>query len=208
MPHTHLLHTQMIEAIEAQNISKVKELMAQGVQVNYINNSCASSAIEAATKLGDLEMVTLLLSVKKADPNRWYTSNPLTIAIDKGFLDIAHLLIERGADVNIDPEIDMTPLVVAVYANNFQLVKKLVERGADVKAVGSQSSIALSVAASNGYKEIYDYLLPLVNPNSLDEFLDEAVWFAIEENSLVGIEFLASVNANLNCGYFNGDTPL
>ncbi|MBE9041657.1 ankyrin repeat domain-containing protein [Oscillatoriales cyanobacterium LEGE 11467] len=124
-------------------------------------------------------------------------------------MNIAHLLIDYGADVNIDPDLDMTPLMLAVHLNNLQLVKKLIDRGADVNAAGKESNSPLSIAASEGYKKIYDYLLPLVNPNYINEFLEEGVWCAITGNqSLIGIEFLASVNANLNCGYFNGDTPL
>ncbi|WP_218959063.1 ankyrin repeat domain-containing protein [Baaleninema simplex] len=198
----------MIEAIKAENISKIEELIAQGVQVNYINNSCASSAIEAATKLNNIEIVTLLLSVKNADPNQWYMRSPLAIAIDNEFLDIADLLIEHGADVNINPDMDMTPLMCAVSINNLQLVKRLIDAGADVNAAGKESNPPLSIAASSGYKEIYEYLLPLINKNYLQEFIEEAIWCAIIDNSLAGIIFLSSIDANMNCRNFNGNTPL
>jgi ankyrin repeat protein len=207
MKHTHLLHTQMIEAIEAQDLPKVRDLIANGVKVNYINNSCASSAIEAAANVGNVEIVKFLIE-SKADPNKWYMRSPLVIAIDKEFVDIANLLIHAGADVNTDPEFDLTPLMRAASLNDFQLVKKLIDAGADVNAWGKESNPPLSIAACRAYNEIYEYILPLVDPSYLDRFLDEGLLIAIIEDSIVGIEFLASVNVNLNCRDFNGETAL
>ncbi len=68
MPHTHLLHTQLIETIKAKDIEKVHDCISQGVNVNYVNNTCTSSAIEEATRVGSIEIVDLLINYK-ADPN-------------------------------------------------------------------------------------------------------------------------------------------
>lgn len=207
MAHTHLLHTEMIEAIKAQDLVKVQDFIAKGIKVNYINNSFYSSAIEAATNIGNKEIVKLLLKAK-ADPNNWYSRSPLVIAIDREFVDIANLLIDAGADVNIDPEIDLTPLNLAVHINSLQLTIKLINAGADVNAQGRESNSAIAIAGSYAYKEIYKYLLPLVDPSRVDEFLEDGLVCAVLDDSLVGIEFLVSRNVDVNYRDYRGQTAL
>jgi uncharacterized protein len=207
MMHTHLLHTQLIEAIKNQELIKVQELIAEGVKINYVNNSCSSTAMEAATDIGNIGIVNFLIR-SKADPNKWYQRSPLVIATDKGFIDIANLLIDIGANVNTDPELDLTPLLCAVHLNCIQLVKKLIDAGADASAWGRESNPPLSIAGCYEYKEIYEYLSPLIDPNYYTQFTEEGLFLAVMEQSLVGIEFLVSMNVNINCKDDVGETPL
>jgi uncharacterized protein len=207
MKHNHLLHTQLIEAIKNQDFIKVQELIAEGVKINYVNNSCSSTAIEAATDVGNIEIVDFLIR-SKADPDKWYQRSPLVIATEKGFIDIANLLIDVCANVNTDPELDLTPLLCVVHLDSIQLVKKLIDAGADVSAWGRESNPPLSMAGCYGYKEIYEYLLPLIEPNYYTQFNEEGLFLAVMEQSLVGIEFLVSMNVNINCKDDIGETPL
>jgi hypothetical protein len=39
MKNTHLLHTEMIESIEKQDLQKIQKLIAEGAKINYVNNS-------------------------------------------------------------------------------------------------------------------------------------------------------------------------
>ncbi|MDD4197689.1 MAG: ankyrin repeat domain-containing protein [Syntrophorhabdaceae bacterium] len=51
---------------------------------------------------------------------------------DIGYYDIAKLLIERGADVNLRGKNDMTAIGRAVSSGNMEMVRMLIEYGADV----------------------------------------------------------------------------
>jgi ankyrin repeat protein len=206
MTHTHSLHTQLIEAIECQDLQMVKSLISEGVKINYVNNSSSSTAIEAAARAGDIEIVKFLIEFK-ADPNKWYSCPPLVVSVDKGFIDIANLLIDSGANVNVDPEFYLTPLSCATYLNSIDLVKKLINVGADVNIWGRESNPPLSLAISYGYKEIYEYMFPLVNLENRNIFIEEGVFLAID-GTLDEIDFLDSLDFDINCRNVYGATPL
>jgi uncharacterized protein len=211
--HTHSLHTQLIQAIGARDLEEVKHLIAEGVKVNYVNNTCSRTAIEKASEVGELEIVRFLIE-SRANVNNYYERHPLVIATDKNFIDISNLLIEAGAEVNLDPNEDLTPLSNAVYFNSIELVKKLVEAGADVNAAGDESRPALSVAGSYGHRETYEYLFPLVDPELREEFILEGFCMAGmgfaggTSSSLDGIEFLVAMGGNINGKDSQGITPL
>lgn len=207
MPHTHLLHTQLIQAIEDREVDIVHALINEGVEVNYVNNTCSTTALEKAAKTGDLEIVKLLIN-SKAKHENYYDRNPLVIALDQGFMEIASFLIETGANVNTDPNEDCTPLLLATHLNSIELVKKIVRAGADVNASGKHSNPAISIAAAFAYKEVYEYLAPFVNSSMRKDFIDEAFYLAASSSSPAGLEFLVLMGEDINSGDSSGETVL
>jgi ankyrin repeat protein len=211
--HTHLLHTQLIQAIENGDLDEVKHLISEGVKVNYANDTYSRTAIEKASEIGKLEIVRFLIE-SRANVNNYYERHPLVVATSKNFVDISNLLIEAGADVNTNPNEDLTPLSNAVSSNSIGLVRKLVEAGADVNAWGDESNPALSLAGCDGYREIYEYLFPLVDPELREEFILEGFCMAGTSfaggtsSSLNGIEFLVEMGGNINGKDSQGITPL
>ena len=59
-------------------------------------------------------------------------STPLIVAPRKGNVEIAKLLIERGANINKTDITGQTPLHVACQNGREEMVKLLPERGADI----------------------------------------------------------------------------
>lgn len=57
-------------------------------------------------------------------------STPLYIALEKSYLDVARILIESGADMNIPGKNGWTQLHVASRNDHFNMVKLLIEYGA------------------------------------------------------------------------------
>jgi ankyrin repeat protein len=95
----------------------------------------------------------------------------LMYAAENGYLEIAKLLIENGADINahededIDAPIDNdtsgeTALIKAVLENNLKMVKLLVENGADVNAKAyKEEAPVLLMAATGDNLEIVKFLI-------------------------------------------------
>jgi hypothetical protein len=82
--------------------------------------------------------VIKLLVAKGADPNLGFKPKegpgPLHLAVSKNDLDLAKLLLAKGADINARDDKDATPLHYAAATLRLEIVKLLVEKGADINA--------------------------------------------------------------------------
>ena len=107
-----------------------------------------NSALVLAAKANNEYAVSVLLRCH-ADPNK-VTDNihesPLSQAVALGFINVAKVLLESGADVNWKDNDHMTPLHKAVLAEKYPLVKLLLENGANINAVNKQQRTALHLA--------------------------------------------------------------
>jgi ankyrin repeat protein len=122
----------------------VQVLRQQGVTLDIF---------EAAT-LGDLAQVQALVQgdsslVNAYAPDGFY---PLGLACFFGHSDVAHYLLQQGADVNQaarNPQ-KVQSLHAASANGNYGLVRELVERGADVNGKQSNDFTPLHNAAQTG----------------------------------------------------------
>ncbi|KAI9448976.1 ankyrin repeat-containing domain protein [Lactarius psammicola] len=88
-----------------------------------------------------------------------YYGTPLHAALFKGDVEVVWLLLDKGADVNIQGLWDQTPLLHASAADFPDIVRWLLGRGVDVNAQQDDQSTALHLAAYNGRLEIAEILL-------------------------------------------------
>jgi uncharacterized protein len=85
-----------------------------------------------------------------------------------GFERISSLL-ESLSDVNTQIDEGYTLLMHAVNSNRIEVVKLLIEKGADPNIRNDDEGFALEYAASGGFVELYNYLLPLTDPTLQEE---------------------------------------
>lgn len=114
---------------QSTNDDMVQTLLAGGAKVNDIFLACA---------VGDIQQVTQLLNVdpsllhKRKDPR---IGTPLHVAADKGQLEVARLLIQRGAAVNATTDSgNITPMHDAAFSGQAEMVQFLLTQGADAAA--------------------------------------------------------------------------
>lgn len=122
-------------ALMSENMDVARLLIKRGADVNA-RDSDGRTALHCAMipqNKSVLPMVKLLLDAG-ANVNRSGLSTPLGLAAEWGLVDVARLLIARGANVNAKDREGNTPLVWAVDAEKHRLpmVKLLLEAGADV----------------------------------------------------------------------------
>ena len=87
-----------------------------------------------------------------------YHETPLRAASYKGHIDVVHVLLDHGANVNtIDKR--KTPLYSAVYGRQSEIVRLLLEHGADVDAWYDSQDLVLHYASKNGQAEVVHLLL-------------------------------------------------
>lgn len=154
--------TEFHEAVAANDLQKVKDLIAEGVDIHHIGD-WGCTPLEYAIELGFLDIVSVLLSAG-ANPEFGVNIYPLSLAVQTRQVDIVSALIEAGADVNQDLEHSHTVLMEASIAGDFDIVRLLVEMGADVNLVREDGATALMCAALSGWQDIFKYLALLTSP--------------------------------------------
>uniref|UniRef100_A0A8C3F7N9 Ankyrin 1 n=1 Tax=Chrysemys picta bellii TaxID=8478 RepID=A0A8C3F7N9_CHRPI len=84
---------------------------------------------------------------------------PLHIAAHYENLNVAQLLLNRGASVNFTPQNGITPLHVASRRGNVIMVRLLLDRGAQIETRTKDELTPLHCAARNGHVRIMEILL-------------------------------------------------
>ena len=166
------------------NYAVAKVLLAAGVDVNAQNNAKKSPAHFAALTgrenilqlfLGDSEKTTSVESIAKGLHSRHMDGliavkidlnsidengyTPLMLATSKGFEEVAHHIIQCGADINLKNGSSHTALDIASGGGYIAIVGTLLARGADTNTRDSKSRSPLHLASKYGHHLIVLLLL-------------------------------------------------
>jgi ankyrin repeat protein len=68
--------------------------------------------------------------------------------------DIAEVLIENGANVNLKNKDGLTPLMESIFSNHYELAKLLLQKGADTAIRDLKGKTALDYAVEQDAEEI------------------------------------------------------
>lgn len=156
--------------------------------------------IYSAVMLDDKELVTRLLDAdpKLLDSPDINGDRPLYTAAASGHPDIAKLLLDRGANVNLSGSQNGTPIMCAVERGNLELVKVLLEGGADLTA--PENATILDWTMSEGLDDIARLLL--------QRGARVSIFYATYSKDLARVASLLDANPKL-CNADRGDwTPL
>lgn len=124
----------------------VDTLLAHGAEIVDIFQACALGDVTRVAQ--QLDTDPSLLHQRK-DPR---VGTPLHVAADKGQVEVARLLIERGAVVNATTDSgDITPMHDAAFSGRVEMVKFLLSQGADPAARDTEfNATPLAWARFNG----------------------------------------------------------
>ncbi len=147
----------------------------------------------------------------KMDINEEYDDGILLVyAAQHGYIDIMKLLIEKGAEVNLEDSYGMTPLYWAAINNNEDMTKFLIEeKGAEVDFEGINSTTALLEVSKNGYIEIVKILVAHGADINIKASISRTpLHYALEKGYMDIAEFLIKEGADVNIEDGDGMTPL
>ncbi|XP_051771718.1 ankyrin-3 isoform X3 [Ctenopharyngodon idella] len=125
-------------------------------------------ALHIAARKDDTKAAALLLQndhnadvESKMMVNRTTESGftPLHIAAHYGNINVATLLLNRGAGVDFKARNDITPLHVASKRGNANMVRLLLERGARIDAKTKDGLTPLHCGARSGHEQVVEMLL-------------------------------------------------
>ncbi|MBI4399957.1 ankyrin repeat domain-containing protein [Candidatus Micrarchaeota archaeon] len=173
---------ELFEAARIGDIKRVKEALGHGADVN--------------------------VKITRAVWEDCYaTHTPLQIALIHDHFKIVNLLLERGADINIEGT-DAPPLHYAIP--HLDIVKILLGRGAKPNAKDILGRTALHEAAENNCAEIARLLIEIGwDVDAVDEYKKWApLHIAAEKNNVEVAIVLIDNHANLNLEDNNQLTPI
>ncbi|CAN2103767.1 ankyrin repeat domain-containing protein [Wolbachia pipientis] len=198
-----VMKQRMFDAIERNDVDKVRELIDHGANVNsqgYEDRAPVCYAVE----VGNLDMVRLLID-NGADVNARDDENKTSLhwAAHKGYLDMVKYLISKEADIGAKANGGRTPLHYAAQEGKLDVVKYLVwEKHADINARDSGGQTPLDYATNSKNNNVVEYL----KQAQLD--LNNELSNAVVENNIDKVKESIRRGADVNTKVKNGRTPL
>jgi hypothetical protein len=143
-------HTQLVAPL--MNLSKVTRtcIHLQPIMMNVKLGRRGRTQLHHCAEKGLTTSVKRLLSIRNIYVNvkdDEYGSTPLHWAARNGHIEITHLLLQNGADVNVKDRWDRTPLHCSAIYGHIDILHLLVENGADLEAQANDGWRALHYAA-------------------------------------------------------------
>ena len=123
--------------------------------------------------------------------------------------DMVKLLLENGADPNIQSNLGFTALIYASCIGGIQCVRMLIDHNVNLKKYSSGSS-ALFFASYTGNVKLVKILLKQKDVNSNIQQNDGTIplFIASQNGHLEIVKRLLKENANPNTSHVTGVTPL
>jgi ankyrin repeat protein len=164
-----------------------------------------------AVKESNLASVKKYLKTKK-DANLLDNKNPLLyVSLVNGSIEIAELLIKKGADPNASNQYGAPVLITAAGSGYDTVVNKLLEKGAKINARFERydNVTALMLAAQDGHTSTVDVLLKKgADVNAETSTGDTALIAASAKGHLHIVKQLLANGANINVRSETGYTAL
>ena len=118
-------------------------------------------SIHEAAEKGNIKIVNQHLAAGtdvNLENDAYGGSTPLHVAAYYGRKEIAELLIDEGADVNVKIDEGWTPIHEAANGGNKEITGFLISEGADVNAIDAAGQTPLDVAILTNHTEAADIL--------------------------------------------------
>lgn len=124
-----------------------------------------------ACRENHVEVVRLLVlsgcSVNSPFPNS--RECPLTLAAEKGFVELVHLLLSRDVIVDCRTKKGSTPFFLACKDGHLEIAKALCENSATIETSDYRNTTPLLASFRNGHYHVVDWLLKQVSHLPSDE---------------------------------------
>ncbi|XP_015734258.1 histone-lysine N-methyltransferase EHMT1 isoform X14 [Coturnix japonica] len=156
-----------------------------------------------SARQGELQKVLLML-VDGIDPNfkmeHQSKRTPLHAAAESGHVDICHMLIQAGANIDSCSEDQRTPLMEAAENNHLETVKYLIKAGALVDPKDAEGSTCLHLAAKKGHYDVVQYLLSIgkMDVNCQDDGGWTPMIWATEYKHIELVKLLLAKGSDIN----------
>lgn len=157
-----------------------------------------------AEKKPDLNLIKKFIKLGAPINTSGYNFTPLTRALDNENIELAKLLIESGADVNLKNHNNKYPLCMACDIGDLSLVKYMISKGANVNVTGKENYTPLLYAADCDSKDSLEIVKLLVEKGAKVNVASENGYTPLilagwdRYNSFEIIKYLVNNKADIN----------
>ena len=134
---------------------------------------------------------------------------PLHTAASANHMEMARLLIQHGARVNVKDDSDNAPLHLAIHGGHGKLAELLMESGAYIHSRNYNGNLPIQVAAFAGLPDVITQLIAAGSPvNAQDQVGDTPLHDAALQGQVEAAQVLIGAGADVNATNKEGKTPL
>ncbi len=147
------------EAINKDKLKLAETLLKKGADLKIKWNDFGQTPLYYAVQNNKYKMVKLIFKYdKNVDKKAKFGWTSLLQCAWHGNKEIAELLIDNGADINIRHWKNTTPLMIAINKKQFDVAKLLIAKGADITLKNKKGQAALDLAKKRKNKDIIKLL--------------------------------------------------
>ncbi len=205
--HPHV-KAPLYQALEEGDATRVRRLIAEGADVNAVDEVLNSYPLAFAIECGHTEFVPLLLAAGALpNPPEWEEWSALHHAAVLGDTTAVRLLLAAGADIEARNRLGEVPLHFAL--GHLDTLNTLVESGANPLARDEWENTLLHMATCWDELPVLQRALELVQDVAVrDEFGYTPLHYAARRDNPVALRFLLEAGADINARSDDGTTPL
>lgn len=139
------INQSLMEAANGGDVEKIKQILAQGADVNF-KDSDGWTPLIIASNAGHFDLVRLLLDTgARIDLKNNFGATAVIRAASQNRLEVLKYLVNKGGNVNDKDRNDRTALIEASVAGHIETMKFLINHGANVNAQSKDGTALLIV---------------------------------------------------------------
>jgi hypothetical protein len=146
----------LVAALVGEHFQTADLLHHNGADL-HVRSYSGMNPLHSAASSGNLKVVRILIEYDPAYINARDKGGSTPLLWASG-ASVVRLLLEHGADLNVQDKVGRTPLQSASMRGMLEVVRLLLEHGADVEVKNSFGKTALQEAAGNGHSEVVELL--------------------------------------------------
>src|SRR6266849_5332770 len=136
-------------------------------------------------------------------------ATPLHLATEGAHVDVAQMLIERGADLSAQNKYGNTPLHLALQHGHVDVAQMLIERGADLSAQNGIGNTPLHLALQYGHVDVAQMLIERgADVSAQNGNGNTPLHLALQYGHMEVAQMLIERGADVSAQNGNGNTPL